>query len=271
MKGLLVAVMSAAGVVGLLLSVTASSASAKRSSGLAASPAIAQAAGLSAHGAPRKFGRSSSTSINWSGYAANKAGRGAYKSVSASWTQPSVDCATTPNGYSAFWAGLDGDFTSNTVEQTGTEADCSNGSPSYYAWYEMYPKASHNYTDTVLPGDRMTASVSYAGGGWFNLLLTDTRNIAPRGWTVVWQEPQHLLLSSAKRASAEAIAEAPSGAGGVLPLADFTSADFTGSSLAPLSPQAITMVTSSGTPKATPNAISSPGGGFTDTWDSAGP
>jgi hypothetical protein len=229
------------------------------------SPAIAQGAVLR-HGAPRKYGRSSTSSINWSGYAANQAGRRAYKFVSAQWTQPAVTCPAIGNYYSAFWAGLDGDFTSNTVEQTGTEADCSNGSPSYYAWYEMYPKASHNYTDTVLPGDSMTASVSYAGGGWFNLLLTDTRN-----GTLVWQEPQHLLLSSAKLASAEAIAEAPSGAGGVLPLADFGTADFASSSLPP-SAQAITMVTSSGTHKATPSGppIGS-NGNFVDTWNSAGP
>src|SRR5690242_13588556 len=59
------------------------------------------------------------TSTNWSGYAVS--GFGPYKSVASSWTQPAVDCAKTPTGWSAFWVGLDGD-TTNTVEQTGTEA-----------------------------------------------------------------------------------------------------------------------------------------------------
>jgi peptidase A4-like protein len=226
---------------------------------LAALPAIAQSA-VFRHGAPRKFGRSSSSSINWSGYASNSLGSGHYPSVSAYWTQPAVNCLTTPNGYSAFWAGLDGDFTGNTVEQTGTEADCSSGSASYYGWYEMYPKGAFYFGKTVSPGDSMSASVTY-GGGWFTLTLTDGTK-----WTATTRQ----RLNSAKLASAEAIVEAPSSAGGVLPLADFVTANFTSSSLAPLNPQAITMVSSSGATKANPGAISS-GGAFTDTWYSAGP
>jgi hypothetical protein len=230
---------------------------------LGASPAIAQAAGFSAHGAPRKFGRSSSSSINWSGYASSSLGSGHYTSVSAHWTQPRVNCLTTPNGYSAFWTGLDGDFTSNTVEQTGTEADCSSGTASYYGWYEMYPKGSFYFGKTVSPGDSMSASVNYTGGGSFTLTLADGKK-----WTATTRQ----RLRSAKLASAEAIVEAPSSAGGVLPLAAFGTADFTSSSLlAPLNPQAITMVTSSGKPKATPQTPIGSNGSFTDTWNGAGP
>ena len=43
--------------------------------------------------------------------------------------------------YSSVWVGIDG-YSSNTVEQIGTEQDVSaNGKTSYYAWYEMYPQA----------------------------------------------------------------------------------------------------------------------------------
>src|SRR5262249_19767511 len=73
-----------------------------------------------------------SPSTNWSGYAVS--GFGPYQSVSSSWRQPAVDCSLTPTAWSAFWVGLDGD-TTNTVEQTGTEADCSKGAAVYYAWY----------------------------------------------------------------------------------------------------------------------------------------
>jgi hypothetical protein len=52
--------------------------------------------------------------------------------------QPGI-CLQTPTDYSSFWVGFDGDTTA-TVEQTGSEADCSSGSPVYYGWYEMYPK-----------------------------------------------------------------------------------------------------------------------------------
>jgi hypothetical protein len=203
---------------------------------------------------------SHSTSTNWSGY--DVTGYGPYRSVSSSWTQPSVDCSVTPSAYSSFWVGLDGD-TSSTVEQTGTEADCSSGSPVYYAWYEMYPKFPANYSDTVAPGDTITASVTTNGSGSFQLTISDTN----QGWS----HTTSARLKSAKLASAEMIAEAPSSSGGVLPLADFGVASFgsssvNGSSLASLPGlDPITMVTSSGTVKAQPSSIGS-SGAFSDTW-----
>ncbi|MGZ6569258.1 MAG: G1 family glutamic endopeptidase [Solirubrobacteraceae bacterium] len=199
-----------------------------------------------------------STSTNWSGYAVSGL---RYTSVSASWTQPAVNCSLTPTGWSSFWVGLDGD-TSNTVEQTGTEADCSSGKPVYSAWYEMYPKFPHNYANTVLPGDHFTASVTTAGRGSFTLTLTDTGR---------WTQTTIASLKSARLSSAEVIAEAPSSSRGVLPLADFASVGFSGatvngstltSSTAGLDP--ITMVSGS-TVKASPSLIKG-NGSFTDTW-----
>jgi hypothetical protein len=232
---------------------------------LAASPAIAQAAGFSAHGAPNKR-VSHGTSINWSGYASSSAGAGKYTSVSASWTQPAVNCLQTPNGYSAFWTGLDGDFTSNTVEQTGTEADCSSGSAVYYEWYEMYPKSSVNYSYPLSAGDKISASVSYLGSGLFKLTLHD----ATKNWTLPIPNQR---LKSAKLASAEAIIEAPY-SGGVLPLADFGTASFTGSSLAGLPGlDPIKMVSQKNAADKTgwPSAINSSTGAFNESWVSAGP
>src|SRR6185437_3880744 len=111
-----------------------------------------------------------STSTNWAGYDVTG---GRYTSVSATWTQPAVNCSVTPTGWSSFWVGLDGD-TSNTVEQTGTEADCSSGRPVYSAWYEMYPKFPVTYSNPVSAGDHFTASVSTDGRGSFTLTLSDT-------------------------------------------------------------------------------------------------
>ena len=199
-----------------------------------------------------------STSSNWSGYAVTG---GRYTSVSASWTQPAVNCSVTPTGWSSFWVGLDGD-TTNTVEQTGTEADCSSGRAVYSSWYEMYPKFPKSYSDTVLPGDKFTASVTTDGKGNFSLTIRDTT----RGWG----HTTSARLKSAKLGSAEVIAEAPSSSGGVLPLADFGTANFSGStangkSFATLSGlDAINMV-SGGTTKASTGSISSTGG-FSVTW-----
>lgn len=200
------------------------------------------------------------TSDNWSGFAATG---GTYTSVSSSWTQPSATCGSGDT-YSSFWVGLDGDGT-QSVEQTGTEADCSGGSPSYYGWYEMYPAYPVNYGNPVSPGDSMTASVS-AGGSTFTLTLTD--NTA--GWTKTTTQSS----SSAQLGSAEVIAEAPY-SDGVLPLTDFGTVDFTdstvnGSPLGDTSPDRIDLVSDGGTTEATTSSLDGSGENFSVAWDSSG-
>jgi Peptidase A4 family len=224
----------------------------------AAAPALAGGAAAERYAEPNHR-IDHSTSTNWSGYAVS--GFGPYKSVSSSWRQPAVNCSKTPTAWSAFWVGLDGDTTS-TVEQTGTEADCSKGTAIYYAWYEMYPKYPVNYANAVFAGDRFSASVTYSEGGYFQLTLSDLT----RGWSHTATQ----RLKSAKLGSAEAIVEAPSGKGGILPLADFGTAEFgpvsvNGSLLTSSTPglDPITKVSGS-TKSAVPSAIS--GEGFTDTW-----
>jgi hypothetical protein len=200
--------------------------------------------------------RTNSTSTNWSGYAVTG---GRYTSVSSSWTQPAASCSGT--AYSSFWVGLDGD-TSNTVEQTGTDADCSGSTPQYYAWYEMYPKFPVNYSNTVKPGDHMSASVTTNGSGSFTLTISDS--------TQGWSRTTTARLKSAKLASAEVIAEAPSSSGGVLPLANFGTVGFSaatvnGSVLTSSTPglDAITMKSGT-TVKAQPSSMSN--GSFSVAW-----
>ena len=197
-----------------------------------------------------------STSTNWSGYAVTGS---RFTSVSASWTEPTAKCSGT--AYSSFWVGLDGD-TSNTVEQTGTDADCSGSTPQYYAWYEMYPKFPVNLKFTVRPGDHLSASVTTNGSGQFTLTITDS--------TQGWSNTTNARLKSAKLASAEVIAEAPSSSQGVLPLANFGTVSFSGakangslltSSTPHLDP--ITMQSGS-TVKAQPGSISN--GAFSVAW-----
>ena len=198
-----------------------------------------------------------STSTNWSGYAVTGS---RYTSVSASWTEPTVSCSGG-TAYSSFWVGLDGD-TSGTVEQTGTDADCSGSTPQYYAWYEMYPKFPTNLSGTVRPGDNMTASVTTNGSGSFTLTISDTT----QGWT----NTTNARLKRAALASAEVIAEAPSSSGGVLPLANFGTVGFTnakanGATLTSATPGIDPITMQSGTTvKAQPSSISS--GSFSVTW-----
>jgi hypothetical protein len=199
-------------------------------------------------------------STNWSGYAATS---GTYSSVSASWTEPTGHCSSGSQ-YSSLWVGLDG-YNSNSVEQTGSEVDCSGSTPVYYSWYEMYPSPSHTYSNTVRPGDHFNASVTYLGSNRFSLFIADT--------TQGWSHTHTGTLSGAPRSSAEVIVEAPccTSSGGILPLADFGTVNITGSmangsALGNAGGMTqIIMVNSSGQPK---DSVSSLGGGenFSATW-----
>jgi hypothetical protein len=194
---------------------------------LAASSASAATTGFSPGGPIHLVGASphlrggisrQAESTNWSGYAATT---GTYTSVSASWTQPAGTCSRGDQ-YAAFWVGLDG-YTSSSVEQTGSEVDCVGHTAEYYAWYEMYPGPSENYSNTVRAGDHFNATVTYTGNNSFSLHIADTT----RGWS----HTTTASLAGAARSSAEVIVEAPccTASGGILPLTNFGTVNIAGS------------------------------------------
>src|SRR5881296_1211740 len=221
----------------------------------------------------RALTNGAATSTNWSGYAVTGPA-GSVTDAKGSWIVPSVTCSSAAS-YSSFWVGIDG-FGSNTVEQTGTDSDCQSGIPTYYAWYEFYPGPAFLITGiTVRPGDRISAEAVYSSG-LITVTITDTTTA------------QSFTTSGgagALRSSAEWIAEAPSSAGGVLPLANFGTAYF-GQDNTGLSPtnyatvsgvtgpissfgpsvQEITMVSSSGTTEAQPSPLSTDGTSFSVAW-----
>jgi len=208
-------------------------------------------------------GHTTAESTNWSGYAATGA-NGAFSSVSASWTEPTATCSGNrkhTNQYSSFWVGLDG-YSSSSVEQTGTDADCVGTSPSYYGWYEMYPAFPVNFSNPVRPGDSMSASVTFSGTQTYTLVLKDNT----QGWTQTITKNQ----SGLARSSAEVITEAPSSNSGVLPLANFGTVTYSvsaanGTSLGSQNPTQIIMINNSGADKDTTSAING-SGGFSNTW-----
>jgi hypothetical protein len=201
-------------------------------------------------------------SENWAGYA-SAGNAGAFTSVSASWAEPAVTCTAT-NTFSSFWVGLDGDGT-NSVEQTGAEADCNGGAATYQGWFEMFPNAPVFYNNPVAPGDAMSASVVANGGGAFTLTLTDST----QGWTQTTSQTSN----TAQLGSAEVIAEAPSdGTGTVLPLSNFgtvniTDATVDNTAIGNENPSLLTMVSANNVTEATPSALTG-GNAFTVTWDS---
>jgi Peptidase A4 family len=213
---------------------------------------------------PPAFLISHSYSLNWAGYS-SYAGNGTFTDVKGSWVQPKATCSNKST-YSSFWVGLDG-YNSGTVEQLGTEADCSHGTPSNYAWWEIYPNPSNSIPGfTVTPGVTYTAEVKYNGGGSFSLSLSGGGHTFTTTRT----------LANPALSSAEWIAEAPSMCAGscrVLPLTNFGTVDFSGSSAngkainnSTWSFDPLTMVTNGLTVKAAPGPLTSSGSAFNVTW-----
>lgn len=218
------------------------------------------------------------SAFNWSGYAVTGA---SVTDVKGSWKVPAVSCAAGETSYSSFWAGIDG-FSSSTVEQTGTDSDCQNGVPTYYAWFEFYPHPLFIINSlTVRHGDTIWAEVHYdPGTRRFTATIQDV--------TTGQVFSTSTRVNSAQRSSAEWIAEAPSSTGGILPLADFATVYFgvdptfanaddatVGGTTRPIGSfgsnvQTITMVSQSGAIKAQPSALGLDSS-FSDTWVSAGP
>ena len=237
--------------------------------GVSAMQAAAPSAGDALVGSSPVIGRTQvgaqAYSANWAGYVAT-GGTGAFNGASASWTVPSLTCSPGQSSAAAYWVGLDG-WTSSTVEQTGTEADCRNGTATYYAWYEVYPKLTTVCPFTVSAGDAILAAVVFSGGR-FTVSLTDGASQCGTSFS----------LRRAQRSSAEVIVEAPASNHsftGILPLADFGTANFTNAeansaALGNASPTEVIMTSTgaaTGTVKADPGPLRS--GSFSVSWKHA--
>jgi hypothetical protein len=170
-------------------------------------------------------------SSNWSGYAVTGAGSTAntavtsmsFTDVTATWTQPAATCTPGRTTSAAIWVGLGG-YTvgSNSLEQTGTSADCDgNGRATYYAWYELVPADSVTIKLKIFPGDTVTSSVLVKSTDVLVQVKNRTRH------TVF---TKHLPMASPDLTSAEWIAEAPSACSAsfcrTIPLTNFGSVTF---------------------------------------------
>ena len=212
-------------------------------------------------------GNGTASSTNWSGYAAYNT---TFTEVEATWKQPTATCNTAGAKYASFWVGLDG-YKSSSVEQLGTDSDCSSlNHPVYYAWWEMYPNPSNQISNfPVSPGDTIFAKVSRVATV-YTLFIQNVTTGKTFSTTQV---------ATAANSSAEWVAEAPSQCiiifCRVLPLTNFGTVLFTGSkatsgsqkSISGFANDSITMTDITGTTvRAQPGPLSSDGTSFSDTW-----
>jgi hypothetical protein len=223
-----------------------------------------------------QIGNDTVTSTNWAGYAVQDASK--FTDVKGTWVEPTATCSAYFTAqYAAFWAGIDG-YSSDSVEQLGTDSDClGHNRPSYYAWYEMYPADSVDLSTTqypVKPGDTLSAEVSVSGST-FTLKMTSSE-----GWTFTTTQTGSGLAQS----SAELIAESPEICGvfscRLAELSNFGTVNFSGAEAAvsggadqPMSaftadsgPHDIIAETSGGVVRALPSPLSASGNAFSITW-----
>jgi len=263
--------------------------------GLTAVLALAAAGVASAHTIVRPQPRTSPFqsafndvvgSTNWSGYAVQAPSR--FTSVSGSWVEPTATCSGTTTRrhgrggrggggsqtFASFWAGIDG-YSSNSVEQLGTDSDCNGGTPSYYAWYELFPAGSINLSTSqfpVRPGDTLSASVTFSGTS-FTLSMSSSE-----GWRFSTSGS-----ASVAQSSAELIAESPEVCSGnfcqLANLSNFGTVNFSGATAtaggaaspfgsftADSGPHEIVGVTNSGAVKMQPSSLSG-GNAFSVSWE----
>jgi hypothetical protein len=152
-------------------------------------------------------------SSNWSGYAVTGS---TYGSATAKWTVPAV-AASRKATYSSDWVGIDG-YNNNDLIQTGTESDYYNGSPHYYAWWEILPAAETVIPSiAVSPGDRMSATITKGSGSSWTITISDVSRNQSFSTVQTYTGPQ---------TSAEWIEEAPTVGGRVAPLANYGQTTF---------------------------------------------
>ena len=238
---------------------------------------------------------SESVSQNWAGYVVGGQDSSTqFSNVSGSWVQPTSQCSGGQD-YSAFWVGIGGsgqsssyaDSGSTSLEQIGTQGDCTGNGTDYNAWYEMVPAGPVQINMTVHPGDHMSGSVAVSGS---NVTVSLTDHTTGQSFSKTLQE------NNPDTSSAEWIAEAPSqcdGSGNCtpLPLSDFGTVDFSNSTATAnghtgtisdsnWSAQAVALGadgsydvgygSSQNTAGATPSSLSTDGSSFSVSWNQNG-
>lgn len=218
------------------------------------------------------------SSTNWSGYSVSSTTQ--FTDVVGTWTEPTATCGRGSTTYGSFWAGIDG-YSSDSVEQIGTDADCVQGTPSYYAWWEMYPAGSVDLPTTTYPvkaGDTLTAEVNRLSATSTTYTLTLKSS---EGWKFSTTATGRYANSSA-----EWVAEAPELCSrffcSLASLTDFGTVSFSGMDAAAGGadaaastftagggPHEMTMVSDFGVIKAQPSPLATANGAsaFSDTWN----
>ena len=196
---------------------------------------FARSAHKTAHAvfAVREAGTAFSTNPNWAGYVWQSST--AVQGVSATWTVPTVGCASATT-YLEAWVGVDGGTSSgpgsNEVFQTGSQSSCSQRSQSDTLWWDWFPEQQPITVGTANPGDTIAADVYYAqtngqSGWWWSIEDLTTG----QSYTNANDQP---IAYDGPGATGEWVVEDPGAADSPVPFpSTFTPVTFTGMQLGP--------------------------------------
>ena len=139
---------------------------------------------------------------NWSGYVGRSSK--AFSCIQGSWTLPKLTCPTTGSASLSIWVGFDGENGPSraTLEQIGTNTDCTGGEARTFAWFEILPRDrfERELNLFLAPGDRIVASIEFVGKSYHLVIEDLTTGVAD---DTVERSP------NSRRLTAEWIVEAP--------------------------------------------------------------
>lgn len=207
---------------------------------------------------PWELSAEAAHSRNWAGYMATN---GMYRSVRGTWVVPALGASGT-GGVVGMWVGIGGVTSSDLIQAGTNEEVTASGRLLANAWIETLPQAARTIPLAVSPGNSVTASVSLQSAGRW--LVRVTNNTTGRSY-------QQIISYNSLQSSAEWIVEAPVIGRQLLPLANFGTVYF-GGSTAVRNGSSLTIAQADGTPVdlvdrfgqilAAPSALGSDGASF---------
>ncbi len=97
------------------------------------------------------------TTRSWAGFISFATSLAPISSISSTFTVPYIACVSPQDNSLVIWVGIDGGG-----EQAGVTAQCANGVPTYWVWYELLPQTAVVLRSLqVAAGETIAIAITY--------------------------------------------------------------------------------------------------------------